>query len=112
VAVSHRHLDPETVTAGLPGEWAAEARRALTALQEALTPDDDDAECPVCLGAGLLSDQGPALLDRVSDLSARVAETLREAVPEAGDPTAAAYDRTSPTHRAAAPTTVRINVSD
>ncbi|GAA3626137.1 hypothetical protein GCM10022223_49220 [Kineosporia mesophila] len=122
--MSHRHLDPGPLTAGLPAGWAHDAGQAITALQDALASDDGEGTtCPVCLGATLVRDHGPGLLDRVSTLTAGLAQVLREAAPEessAGVPgeTGPTDDRqegvrgTLPTHRPEPPTTVRIDVSD
>ncbi|WP_285600839.1 hypothetical protein [Kineosporia sp. NBRC 101731] len=118
--MSHRHLDPGPLTAGLPAGWAQDAGQALTALQDALASDDS---CPVCRGATLVREHGPGLLDRVSTLTAALAQALREAAPDersTGVPgeTGPTDDRqegvrgTAPTHRPEPPTTVRIDVSD
>lgn len=140
---THRHLDPSALAAMLPRQWAQDAARALSALQDALTPPDPAspdlsdtgipnsavptdaastdaaadsvapdsaasdpaasdpaaehsvgpdgassareavAGCPVCVGVGLLCDHGPVLLERMSDLAAVLARTLRESAPSA-----------------------------
>ncbi|GLY18618.1 hypothetical protein LWF15_22765 [Kineosporia rhizophila] len=119
--MEHRHLDAEALAAALPGEWADDARLALTALQDALTPETEETPCPVCAGVTAICDHGPVLLDRLAELATGLARTIREFTPEnapdnAGETgTPASRDcvrGTAPTHRPPPPTTVPINVSD
>lgn len=105
----HRHLDPEVFAAALPGPWAHDARRALTALQDALTPAENDETCPVCIGTAAISDHGPGLLDRFAETAAGLARTLREA---SDSPAQEEDPRTAPTRPVPPPTTVRIEISD
>ncbi|GAB3262997.1 hypothetical protein [Kineosporia babensis] len=113
----HRHLDPAALAAGLPKEWAEDARLALTALQEALTAEEDGSSCPVCVGVAAVCDHGPVLLDRVAEMASGLARTLREMAPENQDESDVSgiedHSRgTAPTRRPPPPTTVPINVSD
>jgi hypothetical protein len=98
--MAHRHLDPDS----LPAEWGGDARRALSAVQGALSTEAEE-DCLVCAGVAVLSEHGPHLLDRLADLAEGLAETLR-ATPGESD------EGTAPTHRPPPPTTLRIDVSD
>ncbi len=114
--MEHRHLDAEALTAGLPPEWAAEARLALTALQDALTPEDDETPCPVCASVSAVCQHGPVLLGRFADFASGLAQTLAEAgenpVKSDIDTSVERIRGTAPTRRPPPPTTVPINVSD
>ena len=115
--MSHRHLDPEALTAGLPVEWAEDARHALSALQDALTPESSQPpdDCPVCAGVAVLRDHGPLLLDRFAGAAAGLARTLREMTADTDarpEPDIPGDRGTAPSRPPAPPTTVRIDVSD
>ncbi|MBT0771044.1 hypothetical protein KIH74_19045 [Kineosporia sp. J2-2] len=134
--MNHRHLDPDLLAGAVPAAWAQDARRALGALQDALTPTepgtpgDDErtgTSCPVCLGTAALHRHGPALLDRIGVLATALASALREdgaetetpgdteegaGTGESGPAGLREGDRgTAPTHRRRPPTTVQIDVS-
>jgi hypothetical protein len=112
------------------GPWADDARRLFQVLQVALEetgPESADpghppecAYCPLCRGIAALRRAGPDVLDRVSDLAAGMAATLRSlddepgAQPGSGTEADAAPGSASGSTSGPArpPSTVRIDVTD
>jgi hypothetical protein len=101
------------------GPWADDARRLFRVLQGALdeaAPESaHSAECtycPICRGVAVLRRAGPDVLDRVSDLAAGLAATLRTLEDEPGpEPGTWSADSAAP-DPAPPPSTVRIDITD
>lgn len=113
------------------GPWADDARRIFAILQNhdghhghtghsgdegapgAGSPSSPEARsCPLCQGMALVRRSGPDVLDRVADLAAGLAATLRATAPEPAEPHSGAdpTEPASPTARP--PVTVPIDVSE
>jgi hypothetical protein len=105
------------------GPWVDDARRLFRvlegALDEAATESAHSAECtycPLCRGLAVLRRAGPDVLDRVSELAAGLAATLRtledEPKPESGTGSAGGAAPGAAPDPARPPSTVRIDVTD
>jgi hypothetical protein len=125
---------PEEDPSAWAGPWAEDARRVFELLQgaaaryqqhqEAAGPPGEHppecAHCPLCQGVALIRRSGPELLDRVAEVAAGLAATLRATGPDPGAAAApGAPDEgddpapSAPSNGAAKrpPTTVRIDVT-
>jgi hypothetical protein len=107
------------------GPWADDARRIFAILQnhdgreghQATSADGSSSSaecrsCPLCQGMALMRRSGPEVLDRVAELAAGLAATLRATTPEPTEPTEPAdpTEPASPSGRL--PVTVPIDVSE
>ena len=131
---SDQHSGPEPEPLAWTGPWADDARRLFRVVQRALdegaTESAESAHspectyCPLCRGVAVLRRAGPDVLDRVSELAAGLAATLRSlddepktdpgtgpgAPAEPGSTTGSPAGSTSGPARP--PSTVRIDVTD